>query len=279
MCAKQQFGGKWTLEKLDILSNYLDFYLNALKNQPFNKIYIDAFAGSGNIESATIEDQIEGSARLALRAKNKFDRYIFVEHDKESSNKLKKIIFDEFPSMNDRVNIYCDDCNDRLIKICRDINWNHNRALLFLDPCAMDVKWNTLNVVASTSSVDVWYLFPISATNRLLKKNGEIEPSWREKLDSIFGDSGWFDEFYEEDPQMSFFDNNKKRYIKTADKDTLKNYILRRLRTIFPEVANNPRMLYNSKNSPIFLFCFAVSNPKAIKLALKGANHILNKEL
>jgi hypothetical protein len=35
----QKFGGDWTVEKLNILSDYLDFYLSALKNQKFGKIY------------------------------------------------------------------------------------------------------------------------------------------------------------------------------------------------------------------------------------------------
>jgi len=49
------------------------------------------------------------------------------------------------------------------------------------------------------------------------------------------------------------------------------------LETIFPAVAKNPRLLYNTKNSPLFLFCFAVANdnPKAIGLAMKVADHIL----
>ena len=35
MGKKQNFGGAWTIEKLNILSDYLDFYVTALKNQPF----------------------------------------------------------------------------------------------------------------------------------------------------------------------------------------------------------------------------------------------------
>ena len=50
MSTKQKFGGPWTIEKLNILSAYLDFYVTALKNQPFKKIYIDAFAGTGKIK-------------------------------------------------------------------------------------------------------------------------------------------------------------------------------------------------------------------------------------
>ena len=55
----QKFGGKWTVEKLGILSSYFDYYLKALKNQPFKKIYIDAFAGTGTIVP-WVSDQCHG---------------------------------------------------------------------------------------------------------------------------------------------------------------------------------------------------------------------------
>ena len=43
----QLFGGRWTEEKLEILRKYLQAYNTALKNQPFKRVYIDAFAGTG----------------------------------------------------------------------------------------------------------------------------------------------------------------------------------------------------------------------------------------
>jgi three-Cys-motif partner protein len=43
----QKFGGAWTVIKIDILKQYLDAYTTALKSQPFNLVYIDAFAGCG----------------------------------------------------------------------------------------------------------------------------------------------------------------------------------------------------------------------------------------
>lgn len=46
--AGTSFGGPWTLQKLNILDRYLDAYTTALKNQPFNLIYVDAFAGEGS---------------------------------------------------------------------------------------------------------------------------------------------------------------------------------------------------------------------------------------
>lgn len=32
MSTSQKFGGPWTIEKLNILSGYLDFYTTAIKN-------------------------------------------------------------------------------------------------------------------------------------------------------------------------------------------------------------------------------------------------------
>jgi three-Cys-motif partner protein len=47
MKTTQSFGGDWTSDKLGRVSKYLDAYKQALKNQPFYLIYIDAFAGTG----------------------------------------------------------------------------------------------------------------------------------------------------------------------------------------------------------------------------------------
>ena len=52
MAILQKFGGNWTEEKLNIFTSYLDAYIIALQNQKFKKIYIDAFAGTGEIETS-----------------------------------------------------------------------------------------------------------------------------------------------------------------------------------------------------------------------------------
>ena len=73
-----------TVEKLNILSNYLNAYSTALKNQPFQLIYIDAFAGTGKIQIGDSEtyEEIDGSAKLALQSKGEFAEYIFIEKKK-----------------------------------------------------------------------------------------------------------------------------------------------------------------------------------------------------
>ncbi len=274
----QQFGGDWTIEKLDILTRYLDAYLNVLKKQSFQKIYIDAFAGTGNIK---ISDRCEtaGSAKLALMSQNHFDQYFFIEKDKEKVSRLQSMVSEEFPSLSKQVNIKQGDANTELQNICKDVNWRNSRALLFLDPYATQVSWSTLEVIARTGAFDVWYLFPFSALNRMLRKDGQIDQSWANRINRLLGDDGWMREFYEEDPQICMFAEDNG-LVKAIGLEELQRYILSRLETIFPEVANNPRVFTNTKNSPLFLFCFAIANrsPNARKIALRIAEYILGQK-
>ena len=107
-----------------------------------------------------------------------------------------------------------------------------------------------------------------------MKKSGVIDVTWKNKLNSQFGDASWVAEFYHEDDQLSMFGTN---IVRDADTEKIKLYIERRLGSIFGKVSNHSRVLCNFNNSPLFLFCFAVSsqNPRAIGLALKEANYIL----
>jgi len=97
---KQKFGGAWTIEKLNVFSEYLDFYLTALKNQPFKLLYIDAFAGTGKIQLGEEENYevIDGSAKLALQAKGAFTEYIFIEKKKTFAEELQEMVKQEFES-------------------------------------------------------------------------------------------------------------------------------------------------------------------------------------
>jgi three-Cys-motif partner protein len=103
--------------------------------------------------------------------------------------------------MESRITIYNSDCNDKLIEICNDADtWRKNRAVLFLDPYATEVKWATLEAIAGTQAIDLWYLFPFSAAQRMLPNKGVVE-SWRNKLNDLFGDSDWETRFYNPNPK------------------------------------------------------------------------------
>jgi len=100
---KHAFGGSWTTAKLEVVAEYLSAYTTALKATPFQKGYIDAFAGTGYREPrggdeagspsselpfpdlADEEPQalLDGSARLALKTVPRFDRYVFIERSQK----------------------------------------------------------------------------------------------------------------------------------------------------------------------------------------------------
>lgn len=277
----QQFGGGWTQTKLDIFTNYLEAYLLALKNQKFRKIYIDAFAGTGEIVTQD-EEVLIGSAKRALSAKNLFDHYYFIEADKKKYSELQEMIKTEFSNIIARITVLHGDANDKLAEIITQIDWRYNRGLLFLDPCATEVDWTTLVSIANTKAIDLWYLFPFSALNRLLKKDGNLDQTWADCIDRLLGDTSWRQEFYKKDDQINLFDlieeETPDRLVKTASTENIRDYILTRLQTIFAGVSKNSRILKNRKGSPLFLFCFAVSNPslKARELAIKIADQILS---
>lgn len=286
--AQPPFGGSWTDIKLNRLRKYLTAYTNAMKKQRYRYrlVYIDAFAGTGYRTSPKVDDKedflfpeiehsIDGSAKIALQVIPEFDQYIFIERDTKKFAELKNLK-NEFPHLAERIQPRNEDANAYLKKLCNDLSWNDRRAVLFLDPFGMQVSWDTINTIAKTEAIDVWYLFPLMAISRMLKKKGDLPDSWRKRIDGLLGASDWYDLSYQTSREQSLF-GEEDVVKKIGDFDSIITYVKNRLKSAFPGVAENPLPLLNSRKTPIFLLCFAVSNPspQAIKLALKIAQDIL----
>ena len=134
------FGGDWTSTKLDILGNYLRGYTTALKDhptpeRPFVKAYIDAFAGTGyrcmgqdeattsenllfpDLAASAPQDLLDGSVRLALKTKPRFDRYIFIERSPRRCQQLEGLKV-EFPNLAQDIGIEQGEANERIRALC-----------------------------------------------------------------------------------------------------------------------------------------------------------------
>ena len=268
----QAFGGTWTKTKLNMFRGYLDAYLKVLSNQSYTTVFFDAFAGSGYVELEY--EVLEGSARIALSAPRLFDRYIFVDNRKENVLSLKEMIHKDFPFLENRTEVIHSDANKAIKELIPVINWKTNRCLMFIDPFATQFDWESFSVIANTQAIDFWYLFPCSAVNRMLKRNGNLPIKWEQCLDRVFGTSDWRESFYHKSPQSSLFGDEIE---KDSSIENLSKYLVKRLKETFPGVADNPYVFRNGTNAPLFLFCFAMSNPsvKAQAAALRIANHIL----
>ena len=71
--------------------------------------------------------------------------------------------------------------------------------------------------------MNVWSLFPLSTANRRLREDAMMDESWAAKLNDIFGDTGWFEEFYRPDPLLSFLEEDNERFIKNTNTDEVSN--------------------------------------------------------
>jgi three-Cys-motif partner protein len=282
-----EFGGKWTEEKLAALSEYLIQYRTILAKYPyFNTWYIDGFAGTGFIKKKikdhpslfSSEDQIlvnqyrKGSVVKALELNNPFDHYLFIEKDNDCFGELSKTV-NQFNNPN--VNLKCGDANDKIIEWINRVPHKSTRAVLFLDPYGMSVNWPTMELIAESQIIDTWILFPLgTGVNRLLKRDGDIPLLWQQRLDNYFGTHEWFTEFYKSSNQGTLFDM-APTLEKVANEKDIGYYFYKRLGSIFYKVSNYCGILANEKGSSLFLLFFAASNKKGSNAAIKISTYLI----
>jgi len=287
----QLFGGDWTEQKLKALGSYLAAYTTVLKKQPFHKAYIDAFAGTGyREESSEIVELFaelldeeptryrEGSATIALKNKPPFDSFAFIEASTKRVAELN-LLKEKFPEYRDRIAVHKGDANELLCKWCGEGDWRNTRAVVFLDPFGMQVDWTTIEQIALTRAIDLWILFPIFGVVRMLRDKPDIIPlSWAARLDKVFGCHDWIDSFYKTVETPNMFGSIDQAVTKVATAESIGTFYLQRLGDLFHgQVAENPLVLRNSVNSPLYQLFFAAGNPRGAGPALRIADHILGK--
>lgn len=283
-----KFGGIWTRKKLDILSKYLAFYCQALKKQPFNLHYADAFAGTGthiptnlNDEQEVLIDQgaLEGSVRAALNIEPGFHKYHFNDLDPAHVRELEQL---KQSHQQKEICISQLDANQFVEVFCKSLQSN-DRAVLFVDPYSSELDWDTLRYVASSQKVDLWLLFPISVIIRMTPKSEErIRPEWKPTLNRLLGTDQWEQSLYQckEEPRTrDLFGGTSNEPVKERlNTEELGRWVTERLKELFPYVSDPVAL--NNNNRPLFNFYFIVSNPnkKAQSLAQRVVKHILKNE-
>jgi len=70
----------------------------------------------------------------------------------------------------------------------------------------------------------------------------------------------------------------KLKIVKDTDFSKISKFVVKRLKSIFAGVDENPLLLRNSKNNPLYLLCFASGNPRGAKTAIKIAQDILKRQ-
>lgn len=285
----QKFGGPWSLLKVETVASYLKAFNVALQRQPsparpFRRIYIDAFAGSGSFsfgaESAPLLDEgasityHAGSAKRALEVAPPFDELFFIEQSKKNVEELR-LLCAPFKS----ARVISGDANTEVQRLCKNTDWNRTRGVIFLDPFGATVDWQTLEVIARTKALDVWYLFPLFGLYRNAPHDpAALDASKRQALTRMLGTDEWQQSFYQtkkSDQAELFSGPTHEPVARVATIDAMEAFLKRRLEGIFAAVLEPMRL--PEKGAPMFSLFFAVSNQRAAKVARRIAGHLLNR--
>jgi len=282
---KAEWGGTWTEKKLNAFAKYVAAYLTILKKYPYFKtIYFDGFAGSSERKTTEIsplyrelhltesdEKLYKGAAEriLSLPEELSFDYYYFIDANKLSIDKLKIKLADFQKSKVNPFQFKSGDCNKFLFDLSEAMHKQNPKyaSLVFLDPFGMQIKWESIESLKNTRT-DIWILIPTGViVNRLLDRNGNLEHT--EILQSFFGlsEQEFRNEFYLTQTQQTLFGEDE--IIRKVDRplEKIAGLYVRRLKTIWKFVTENPLILKNSRGVPIFHFVFASNNASALKIA------------
>ena len=277
----QKFGARdHTGNKLDKLEDYLRVFTQVLKNQPFELVYFDAFAGTPEIdvgENSTrgffvddVQPLLKGSSERAVKFGAKFGRYIFVDSRRRNVCELEALK-GSHPEIADRIEIRRADANNELLRFCA-IWPKMQRAVVFLDPFGNQVAWETIEAIAATEAIDLWYLFPAGLGVHRQLGNKDAEAS----LDRLFGTTEWRTAFYEKRTEQDLF-QQKIEEVPVATPESITKFTITRMKTIFQGGVLDEWLPLgsNGRHSYSLIFACANPNPKANQLARRLAKAVL----
>ncbi len=281
--------GPWAKDKLNALARYLDFYTKVLKNQPWQTIYLDAYAGGGRAiiraeersqkfemnlfgEALPIDpderELIDGSPRVALTITNFFDQYIFIESDPRRVSELQTLKT-EFANSR-KITVLPLTATEGIDQITKQpIQRRTHRGVAFLDPFGTNLEWTSIQKLASTALFEVVINFPLGmAIQRMLPNSGEVPDAWAARLDRYFGSRAWFEEVYQKKPDDLFA---RAGYAKRPNySERLLELYRANLKSAFGYVSV-PRLIRNTRSAPLYYLLWAGPNKKG----LEGADYVL----
>lgn len=278
--------GPWAKRKLDALEAYLRYYNTVLKKQPFQRIYIDAFAGSciskvrasdagAEIGPLLEKEDIEaadlfvlGSPLRALQIVEGFHQHFFFDLDPrraETLNALKKAYSGK------RIIVEEGDANILIRRLAEQLHGWKKRGVAFLDPYGAHLEWATVKALAETKNVEVIINFPVAmAINRLITRSGNISAKLENQLNKCFGTDEWRAlAYHKASPDLFGYEVQTKNY---GVADRLLDLYMSRLGSIFAHVAT-PRLIRNTKNVPLYYLIWAGPNERGYT----GADYILSQ--
>lgn len=182
----------WTLNKLQILGDYLPSFNRASKKSP-ERVYLDLMAGQPeNVESGTT-NRFDGSVRLAMAADPPFTRLAFIERNPSNAAALVADLASRHPG-DARGRVYAGDCNvaiDQVLADLSQVRWAPTFA--FIDQQSAEVSWETISKVSAFRTgkykTEMWILMsPAMIAKGIKGTNGD---AFAQRVDELYGNTEW----------------------------------------------------------------------------------------
>ena len=280
MSKQSVFGGvASTGVKLDIIREYISMYQKTVGQMYWaNTHYIDAFAGTGQIPIATADivgtfwaddaddensefagNFIKGSTQIALEIIPPFSKFTFIEKDKNKQEELKSLL-DGHP-LSDRIDIRLGDANAEVRTLCSSLR-SGDRCVVFLDPFGSQVEWETIEAIAQTEAIDMWYLFPAGlSVFRQISRDGEVHSTHVDSITRIFGTDEWKEAFVIKKAAPDLFDQTAEKMEKNVTPESAAEFMIERLKTIFKGTVGEFKVPLGKHAYPSYYLLFASGNP------------------
>jgi three-Cys-motif partner protein len=290
MPTQQKYYNQGTEKKLSVVQSYLESYLQVLSKWNFETVYVDAFAGSGAnhiresvgelfTESEDADEIREGSALRAVKLKNRFSKYIFIESSSSKLRELQKRI-EPLNLEPNSVEFRHGDANLELEKICPYLSKNNVRAVVFLDPFGNQVGWDILEKLALTRHVDLWYLFPsmLGVYRQIGNANAQMTPEQELSLSRLFGPNDWRSAFISQVKETDLFGSIEQNY-KVANVEDITRFMIKSLGKIYQGGVQENWLPLGRDGAHWYSLIFAMANQsaKAQKIGHDISKHLLTR--
>lgn len=278
------FGGDWTEVKLAAIDAYSAGFTRAI-GQRFDLWYVDPFAGTGTRTVRTkvsrffdlepesiIETEFPGSAARALNLEPPFHHHRFGDINPVHAASLRKLVA-RYPGRDAQViegdgNLFIQEEFRRPFWAQSGFGLGGPRAMVFLDPYGLEVKWETLRALSECGKADVWFLANLSGALRQLARNADrIDASKQASLGEVFGPTDWRAKLYKPPAADDLLGPLDAPASRTADKREVAALHRSCLQDLFAYVSEPLPLRVKNMEDFFLLYCMS-NSPSKPALAL-----------
>lgn len=287
--ANHEFGSVSTDLKLQLLAGYLQAFTRALRPYFPQLWYVDGYAGTGRrtvkilardadlLDEGAEEQLVQraGSAQIAIDTAPPFNRLVFIDLNRRHVSALNRLKA-QYETSTLRIDVLRQDANEAIMQLIRSHTFGGTRVVMFLDPYGLGVSWETLQAIAATQAIDIWYFVSLEGLFRQAAHDPtKINDKKRAAITRMLGTAEWETAWYAERPEQDLFGRNDNME-RVADVEAMEAYVKKRLEVLFPKVLP-PLRLKNKAgvNSAALFFAMSNPDPRAMGLASRIANHLL----